>query len=250
MLTVLTVSLVLPLAIFIVVSAAHQVNDMIEEMTLFGDELFHTVYGGIQYPMSVGDSEAVREQLLQMSSKMSDVEIFIADLNQNVTYTTQKEMIGNKIDDSIYNQSVWPELIRQSAGSSIAKKSFEEKIAGKRYLNTVRLIKNQEKCHECHGAEQEILGSMVVRIKTDRTYANIFSHVQHNFLVGVLGIGVIVAFVYFLLYMLVTKPVKQLATELEELPEQIEEGEYTPRATVKREDEIGCLEKTFYKMRR
>ena len=53
---------------------------MIEEMTLFGDELFHTVYGGIQYPMSVGDSEAVREQLLQMSSKMTDVEIYIADL--------------------------------------------------------------------------------------------------------------------------------------------------------------------------
>jgi signal transduction histidine kinase len=250
MLTVLTISLVLPLSIFIIVSAARQAKDMIDEMTLFGDELFHTVYGGIQYPMSVGDSGAVREQLLQMSSEMSDVDIFIADLNQNVTYTTRKEMIGKKIDDSIYNQSVWPELISQSAGSGIIKKSFEEKIGGKRYLNTVRLIKNKEKCYKCHGKEQEILGSMVVRMATDRTYANIFSHVQQNFLIGVLGISLIVALAYFLLYILVTKPVKRLAAEIEELPEQIEEGEYSARAIVKRDDEIGCLEKTFYKMRK
>jgi signal transduction histidine kinase len=250
MLTVLTVSLVLPLAIFIVVSAAHQVNDMIEEMTLFGDELFHTVYGGIQYPMSVGDSDAVREQLLQMSSKMTDVEIYISDLSQNVIYTTQKDMIGKKVDDSIYNQAAWKELVTQPGDSAILKKSFEEEIGGKRYLNTVRLIKNQEKCHGCHGAGQETLGSMVLRMGTDRTYANIYAHVRQNFFVGVLGIGVIVAFAYSLLYLLVTKPVKRLAAELEELPEQIEEGEYAGRVNITREDEIGCLEKTYYKMRK
>ncbi len=250
MLTVLTIALALPLAIFIVVSAARQASDMIVEMTLFGDELFHTVYGGIQYPMSVGDSDVVREQLLQMSDKMTDVEIFISDLNQNVIYTTRKEMIGKKIDDSIYNQAVWKELISQYGSSGVLKKSFEEEIGGKRYLNTVRLIKNQQKCHACHGADQDTLGSMVVRMGTDRTYANIYSHVRQNFFVGVLGIGVIVSFAYFLLYMLVTKPVKQLAAELEELPEQIEEGEHTSRVDITREDEIGCLQKTYYKMRK
>jgi light-regulated signal transduction histidine kinase (bacteriophytochrome) len=91
---------------------------------------------------------------------------------------------------------------------------------------------------------------MVVRMGTDRTYANINNHVRQNFLVGVLGISVIVAFAYLLLYMLVTKPVKRLAAELEELPEQIAEGEYAAKENVTREDEIGCLEKTYYKMRK
>ena len=113
MLTVLTIALAIPLVFFVVFSAIHQASDMIEEMTLFGNDLFHTVYGGIEYPMSVGDSEAVREQLLQMSSKISNVEIYIADLKQNVTYATRKEMIGKKIDDSIYNQAVWKELVSQ-----------------------------------------------------------------------------------------------------------------------------------------
>ena len=250
MLTVLTFALALPLTIFIVVSAAHQATDMIDEMTLFGDELFHTVYGGIQYPMSVGDSEAVREQLLQMSSKMTDVDIYISDLNQNVIYTTHEEMIGKKVDDSIYNQAAWADLLTQAADSNILKKSFEEEIDGKRYLNTVRLIPNQEKCHACHRIDQDILGSMVVRMGTDRTYANIYYHVRQNFFVGVLGIGVIVAFAYFLLYILVTKPVKRLAAEIEELPEQIAVGEYSARDDVTREDEIGCLQKTYFKMRK
>ena len=249
MLTVLTIALAIPLVFFVVFSAIHQASDMIEEMTLFGNDLFHTVYGGIEYPMSVGDSEAVREQLLQMSSKMSYVEIYIADLKQNVTYATRKEMIGKKIDDSIYNQAVWKELVTQS-GTSDLKKSFEEKIGDKRYLNTVRLVKNQDKCHECHGTDQEILGSMVVRMGTDRTYGNIYYNLRQNFFMGVLSISVIVAFAYLLLYMLVTKPVKRLANELKELPEQMEEGEYKDRSNVSREDEIGCLEKTFYKMRK
>jgi signal transduction histidine kinase len=250
MLIILTIALAIPLALFIVYSAAHQSNDMIDEMTLFGDELFHTVYGGIQYPMSVGDSEAVREQLLQMSSKMPDVEIYINDLNQNITYSTQKKMIGRKVDDSIYDQAVWKELLTKSGSSGDEKRSFEEKIGGRRYLNTVRLIENMEMCHECHGNEQKILGSMVVRMGTDRTYANIKAHVREYFLIGILGISVIVAFAYLMLFLLVTKPVKRLANELKELPEQIEEGEYKTRDEVKREDEIGCLEMTFYKMRK
>jgi len=85
---------------------------------------------------------------------------------------------------------------------------------------------------------------------TDRTYENIFAHVRHNFLIGVLGISAIIAISYLLLFLLVTRPVKQLAKELEELPEKIDEGEYETRRIITREDEIGCLEKTFYKMRK
>ena len=249
-LTVLTLALVLPLAIFIVFSAAHQARDMINEMSLFGDDLFHTVYGGIEYPMSVGDSEAVREQLLQMSSNMRDVQIYISDLHQRVIYTTEADMIGKTIDDSIYNQTVWKELISQPKNNGILKRSFEEQIGGNRYLNMVRLIKNQEKCHQCHESDQDVLGAMTVRMGTNRTYANIYAHVWHNFFIGVLGIGAIIAFAYLLLFLLVTRPVKQLAKELEELPEKIDEGEYEARKIITREDEIGCLEKTFYKMRK
>jgi len=214
----LSISLALPLTIFIVVIASHQATDMIDEMTLFGDELFHTVYGGIEYPMSVGDSEAVREQLLQMSGKMQNVQIYVNDLNQNVIYTTDAGMIGKKVDDSIYNQAVWKELISKPKTAEVLKRSFEEQIDGKRYLNMVRLVKNQDKCHQCHDSGQKILGSMVVRMGTDRTYANILSHVQHNFFIGILGVAAVISISYLLLFWLVTKPVKRLAKELQELP--------------------------------
>jgi len=74
--------------------------------------------------------------------------------------------------------------------------------------------------------------------------------VQHNFFIGILGVAAVISISYLLLFWLVTKPVKRLARELQELPEKIEEGEYETRKTVTREDEIGCLEKNFYKMRK
>jgi hypothetical protein len=54
-LTILTISLALPLVVLIGITATHQATDMIDEMIMFGDELFHAVYGGIEYPMSVGN---------------------------------------------------------------------------------------------------------------------------------------------------------------------------------------------------
>jgi hypothetical protein len=249
-LTILTISLALPLFIFIGITATHQAKDMIDEMILFGDELFHTVYGVIEYPMSVGDSEAVREQLLQMSSKMQNVQIYINDLNRNIIYTTEAGMTGEKIDDSIFNQAVWKELITKPRTDEVSKRSFEERIDGKRYLNMVRLVKNQAKCHQCHNPDQDILGAVVFRMGTDRTYANIFSHVRHNFVIGLLGIIAITFINYLLLSWLVTKPVMRLSRELQELPEKIEEEECLTRKTIIREDEIGDLEKTFYEIRK
>jgi methyl-accepting chemotaxis protein len=248
-LTILTISLALPLIVFVGITTTHQATDMIDEMIIFGDELFHAVYGGIEYPMSVGNSEVIREQLLQMSSKMKNVQIYINDPNRYITYTTDAGMIGKKIDDSIYNQAVWKELITQPRTDEVLKRSFEERIDGKRYLNMVRLVKNQDKCHQCHIPDQDILGAIVFRMGTDRTYANIFSHVRHIFVIGILGIAAIIFINYLLLSWLVTKPVKRLSRELQELPAKIEEEECQTRKTIVREDEIGDLEKTFYKMR-
>ena len=141
-LTILAISLALPLAVFIIIIALHQARDVIAEMTLFGDELFYTVYGGIEYPMSEGDSDAVRRQLLQISSKIDNVQIYIADLDQKIIYATMADMIGERIDDSVYDQSVWRDLISLPTADETLKRSFEEKINGRRYLTMVHLVKN------------------------------------------------------------------------------------------------------------
>ena len=239
-LTILALSLALPLAIFIIIVAVHQARDIIAEMALFGDEIFYTVYGGIEYPMSVGDSDAVRRQLLQMSSKIANIQIYIADLNQKIIYATEADMIGKRMDDSIYDQAVWQDLITQPPPGEALKRSFEEKIEGRRYLNMVRLVKNQEKCHQCHGAEKEILGSMVVRMGTEKTYAKIIAHMRHYFFAALLGIIVIISISYLLLSWLVIKPVKRLSRNLQELPQQIDEGKYEARIVNRREDEIAA----------
>lgn len=247
-LIILAVAIVLPLLALTFLSAFYQARDMINEMTLFGDELAHAIYGGIKYPMSKGDSVAVRNQLLDMQEKMRGIEIFICRFDQDVVYATCEDMIGEKVDNSIYNQKFWRQLLVKPETGGERKVTFEEKIGQTTYLTSVRLISNQEECHRCHGKTRDVLGSMVVKMATDRTYTNIHNHTGHIIFISIAVMAVIMAFAYAMLHHHVTLPVKQLAKKMKNLPDRIAAGEYPETIDNNNDDEIGNLEKVFHQM--
>ncbi len=249
-LSILALALALPLIILVFFSASYQARNMISEMTTFGHDIFHTVYQGIQYPMAKGDSAAVRSQMVDMNNKLKDVSIFICNNDQEIIYSTKEDMIGQTIKSSVVDSSIWNELVSRKNSREELTKSLEETNDGKKYLTTVHLIRNKSKCHECHGSKKEILGGMVVQMATDRTYNAIMQYTRNNLILGLLGITLIVLVFYFLLFKLVTEPIKKLAGYIKNLPEELEEEQLEPREVVIREDEIGCLEKNFYKMRK
>jgi signal transduction histidine kinase len=245
-LTILAFALPLPMLAITYLSASFQARELIKHMTLAGDDIAKAIYGGIRYPMSVGDKDAIVKQLFDM--RMEDVEVFISNYNQQITYATDKEMIGVRIDDRIYNQELWQQLIREPQKRAGREITFEEKIKGKKYLVMVQLIFNQPECTRCHGDSHDILGSMVVRMATDRTYAAITNNVRDCIFISVIGICAITIALYGLLTGSVVRPVKNLARVMRDLPAKIAAGGEMETPAVRREDEIADLEKTFHKM--
>jgi len=245
-LTILAFALPLPMLAITYLSASFQARELIRHMTQAGDDIAQAIYGGIRYPMSVGDKDAIVKQLSDL--QMQDVEVFISNYDQEITYTTNKERIGVRIDDRIYDQAVWQQLIREPQKGTNREITFEEKINGEKYLVMVQLIFNQQECFRCHGNSQAILGSMVVRMATDRTYAAITNNVRNCLFISVLGICAITAALYVLLTGSVVRPVKNLARIMRDLPAKLAAGGKMEAPTVRREDEIGDLEKTFNQM--
>jgi signal transduction histidine kinase len=245
-LTILTLALPLPMLAITYLSATFHIRDSIQHMTQIGNNLATVIYSGIKYPMSVGDQDAVSKQLLDI--QIPEVEIFICDEKQVITYANRKNLIGMAVDDTIYDQRRWRQLQEDTTEKLVRQTAFEEKINHKNYLVIVQGITNQPECTHCHGTSQVILGSMVVRLGTDQTYSAIRAIISRNIMITIAGIFAITLAVYIMLAKLVASPIKKLADGMRDLPQRITEGNVGKIATTNREDEIGHLENTFMQM--
>ncbi len=244
-LAILTLALTLPMLIISYISANHMANDLIHQMTLFGDVLANSVYGAIKYPMSVGDSTAVTNQLLDM--ELEDIEIYINNNEQDIIYSTKKNLIGAKNPYTSNDQTVGKHLNEFQTTTSEGKFTFEKVINDQKFLNIVQVISNQEECYRCHGSTKKILGNIMVAMATDKTYQTIRSHTAKNILFALAGICIIIAITYALLIQSLSSPVKKLAKDMRDLPAKLLNKESLPQVST-RMDEIGDLEKSFNQM--
>lgn len=247
-LTILTIVVCITMATVTYMTAYGQEKNMIKEMTTFGNELSYAVYGSLRYTMSVGDSLGVKKQLLDMREKLSDVEILICDTRHQVVYATHEQRLGTDIGKVLNDKSPWPELTESFNPSDPPRLTFEERSGDQSHLVTLNLVANEKECHHCHGEGSPILGAIMVRMPTDRTYATIAGARNRNIVISLLGIGAIIGLTYAMLFKLVTQPVQELAGKMKKLPERIAAGDYIIEPDVTRNDEIGNLLTSFNHM--
>jgi signal transduction histidine kinase len=248
MLTTLSILVSLIMLSITLFTALHQRNDMIEEMVLFGDELGHAIHGGIRYAMSVGDSAAVQQQLLDMRDTLADTEIVIHDHAQKITYASDQAQIGSHIADLVTTPSLPADLDNLMKAGVLGDLTVEEDAADGSYLVTSHLIANQEQCHGCHSPSRAVLGGILVKMSTERTYATIFRLRNRNLFIVLLGIVAVIGSTYAMLSRLVTRPITVLAEDMKRLPESISRGTVSIQTDVDRTDEIGSLLVTFNQM--
>jgi methyl-accepting chemotaxis protein len=150
----------------IYLSVTRGTRDRIDMMALFGKELAADNYAGIKYPMSIGDSDGIEKELLDVREKTKGVEMVL---------------------------------------------------------------------------QKKVLGSMIIKMSTDRIYATIISARNRSVMITVFGIGVIIVLTYAMLTKLVSRPVESLA----EKSKRFAEGDMSVSADVKTENEIGVLGNSF-----
>jgi len=216
-------------------------RDRLELMTMLAKEVAASTYAGIKSPMWVGDKEGVKRHLLDIREKTKEVEVFICDFDQEIIYSTHVEKVKTKVADSIYNKNALQTLNEILKTGVEPLKSFEDVVAGKKYLVTIYPILNQRDCYHCHGSSRKVLGSMIIRVGAERVHATVVAQLNRTIVVTAFGLSIAITLTYLMINKFVRRPVESLAEEAK----RFAEGDMSVSVDVKTEDEIGVLGKTF-----
>ena len=237
--TVIVIVLIMSVEIYIRIHFG--TRDRLELMTMLAKEVAASTYAGIKSPMWVGDKEGVKRHLLDIREKTKEVEVFICDFDQDIIYSTHVEKVKTKVADSIYNKTALQTLNEILKTGVEPLNSFEDMVAGEKYLVTIYPILNQQDCYHCHGSSRKVLGSMIIRVGAERVYATVVAQLNRTIVVTAFGLSIAITLIYLMINKLVRRPVESLA----EKAKRFGEGDMSISVDVKTEDEIGVLGKTF-----
>jgi HAMP domain-containing protein len=241
----IVITIVLIMGAEIIVRIYFGTRDRIELMTMSARELASSTYAGIKYPMSIGDSEAIKRELLDIRGKTTDVEVFITDFEQEIIYSTHEDKIKTRVADSIHNKATL-QTLTETLKTGVEprfdpRKPLEDEVAGRRYLTVIEPILNQKDCYHCHGSSRKVLGSMIVRVSAEQVYKTVVAQRNRTIVVTAFGLSLVITLIYLMANKLVRRPVESLA----EKAKSFAEGDMSVSVDVKTEDEVGVLGSSF-----
>jgi signal transduction histidine kinase/CheY-like chemotaxis protein len=237
----IVITIILIMGAEIIVRIYFGIKDRLELVIAANTELAASTFAGIKYPMSVGDSEAIKKELLYVRERMKDIEVFICDFDQEIIYSTHEDKVNTRVADSIQNKAALQALSEILKTGIETQKTFEDEVFGKRHLISFHPILNQKECYHCHGSSRKVLGSMIIRTNLERSYATVAAQRNRTIVVTAFGLSLAITLIYLMVSKLVRRPVEGLA----EKAKKFAEGDMSISVDVKTEDEIGVLGKTF-----
>ena len=192
-----------------------------EETQFTASMVSDAIYNGMMYPMSIGNSQTIEEQLTDFNKSMKGVDIFIFGFDKVATYASEKGKAGRDLTKETRS----PELLRSvdrllKEGKSPGT-ACEESMDGKPYLTVLRPILNEPRCHHCHGSSRSVLGGLMVRQNVERIYGNVNALRNRNVLIGMIGCLILIGAVYYMVLKLVIRPIRQVMVGLGEGAEEV-----------------------------
>ena len=239
-LAVIIITIVFVLGVEIVVRLYYGTKDRTEIMEMYASELASSIHSSFKYPMSVGDSDGVARQLSGIREKIGDVEVHVCDFNKEVVYSTHRDAIKTTLSASLYSKAFIRNLDEVLAKGG-PQKMFLDEIRGGRYLFILHPLLNETDCYHCHGSSRTVLGSMILKVDANRTYAQVSAARNRTILLGVFSISAMIAIIYAMLTKLIRRPVEDLA----EKAKRFAEGDMSVSVDVTAKNEIGVLGITF-----
>ena len=240
----LTTLFMVVLASIIYINMWNHAKDLREKTDEAGLELADSIYTSIIFPMSRGDSQAIRKQLAELKQGSKNLEVLLFDFDKKIVYASEPEKEGTDLDQEIHGASLAKGLDTMLTDGKAPKKGYEEIIGGKRYLSVLRPIVNEKRCYHCHGPSRHVLGGLAVRQLNEKIYASISALRARNLAMGLGGALLTVLLVYFLISRLVVNPVKILKDQADAMAN----GDLTRQLALKSRDELGALGDSFSRM--
>ncbi len=216
----------------------------LDQVAEASQHLLENTYSAIKYPMSIGDSTTVEEQLKDIKNHMEGVEVYISDFQDNLTYASEENRIDTKVMTYLWEEETQKALSNVMNTGQSPEKSFREFRGDEAFMVTILPLLNESACHHCHGASRKVLGAMVVKHPVKEVYSALAS--ARNRLVGfslveILGIILVINFLF---NRLVTQRIHALA----EKTGQVSAGDITVEVQDDHLDSIGWLSRNFNQM--
>jgi len=221
-------------------------KDIIRLMETLSMDLAASTYSGIKYPMSVGDSSAVEQVLIDIRNKMEGIEVFICDTNQLITWSTHDNNVYKKITAGITGAAPLAALQDLIKTGQAPMKSFETMIEGKRHIVIIEPILNDKNCFHCHGASRPVIGSMIVKTDVERALLTVTAARNRTIVITTLTLLAII----FISYMLVEKFISSRVQGLTQGVKKVAAGNLDYEIQTRSSDEIGELARSYNTMTR
>lgn len=219
-------------------------RDRVELIHMAAKELASATYAGIKYPMAMGDAHAIMEQMKDIRRTAEDIELFICDFEQEVVYTTHEEKLKTRLSDIIRNREALKTLDRILVTGEPPESQFEDEAYGRKRFVYFYPILNQQECHHCHGASRKVLGTMAIRMDVERAYQTVVDQRNRTMVLTLFGISLVAMVTWLVVSRFINRPLRDLADKAS----RFAEGDMEVSCSVRTEDEIGILGKTFNSM--
>lgn len=196
--------------------------------------LLNSVLTSIDYPMTTGDAESVRQILKDLKNK---AKVYIADDRGIITYAPDEHEEGKEI------WSFLPEKVVNLGKKALSEQNGRSLVEMTRKgdqgeLFGFKVIKNSKACYHCHGTTRPVLGFMVMRSDISKVLQVQKASIDHFLLTGVLLLLAALASLAFILNRAAIKPVQNLVSKLKDLA--IGEADLTKELPVSK---INCSQK-------
>jgi two-component system sensor histidine kinase/response regulator len=205
------------------------------------DHLLESIYSGIKFPMSVGDSKTIREQMKDIKKHMEGVQVYISDFQNMIMYASEDERIYKSMATYLYENKSRDALTESLLTGQAPDISFSETEDHTPYLITIKTILNENSCHHCHGSIRKVLGAMIIKQPVKEVFAaigNTRNSLIIYFTAAIIGVIVIINFLFS---SLVTKRIQHLRTKTG----QVAAGDVTVVVHDDHKDSIGALSHNF-----
>ena len=198
--------------------------------------LAQAVEGGMFDALAVGDNDTVRTQFQRLNDGVKDLKVFVYDFNGIVSFSTDTNSVGKNIDQYLDTLSTQDVRAMMQNGQA-TENTFQVQFDNTPFLVENNPILNEKRCFHCHGNSRTVLGGISVFSSETSVKQAIAKGKTVSILIGVVGLGVIILFIWLFFHFLVNRKVHLVLDATSKLRQK----DFTQTYTVSEGDEINHI---------
>lgn len=210
------------LASIIYLNIISQQKQMKEQFQTSTKILAEAVYNSILYPMAIGNSKSIQQQLAEYANN-KNVNVYIFGYDKLITYSSEKDKINTDLLKNTNSPEMTKAINQMLASGSAPDKAIEEIIDGTHYVSVLWPLTNDKRCHHCHGESRTVLGGALVEQNSESMFTALESVRNKNAFVGFIGSFVILLALVFMISRLVSRPIHNVISGLNEMAQSVSE---------------------------